>query len=39
VVTANEGTDIVGELLFFLFLSAGQQQSRPTRAQTLQASY
>jgi hypothetical protein len=38
-VTANKGTDIAGELLFFLFLSAGQQRSRPTRAQTLRASY
>ncbi len=39
VVTANAGIDIAGELLFFLFLSAGQQRSRPTRAQTSRSSY
>ncbi len=38
-VTANKGTDIAGKLLIFLFLSAGQQRSRPTRAQTSWASY
>ncbi len=38
-VTAKEGTDIVGELLVFLFLSAGQQLSQPTRTQTSRESY
>jgi hypothetical protein len=38
-VTANKGTDIAGKLLIFLFLSAGQLRSWPTRAQTLRASY